>query len=115
MDNHEQAQKFGERLNQALAEKRITARQLATLSEISEVNISRYRKGIAMPARGKIIALANVLGVSPMWLLGYSDNKAYDLSPEEKLRNKIDGYMETMSKEQLEDAEDLIKRFILRR
>ncbi len=115
MDNHEQAQKFGKRLDQALADKHITARQLAKLSEINEVNISRYRKGLAMPARGKIIALANTLGVSPMWLLGYTENKAYDLSPEERLRNEIDGLMETMSKEQLEDVKDLIKRFILRR
>ena len=115
MSDQDQVKIFAERLDLAIKSKGMRAREVAKLSGVSETYISKYRKGYAIPARGKIIALANVLGVSPMWLLGYSDNTAYDLSPEEKLRNEIDGYMETMSKEQLEDAKDLIKRFILRR
>ena len=122
MKNDAQKKIFAERLNKALKRSGLTARELGKQAGIDEANICRYRKGYAVPARGKIFFLAETLGVSSSWLLGLSasENEVLTsekgaLTPEDRLRAEIREYMETMSKEQLEDAEDLIKRFILRR
>lgn len=114
MGDQEQPKRFAERLNTAINKRGISARELSSLANVSETSISKYRKGIGMPARGKILSLSKVLGVSPMWLLGYSDNENYDLTEEEKARNRIDNLLESMSLEQLGDVELLIKKFILK-
>ena len=122
MKNDTQKKIFAERLNKALERSGLTARELGKRAGIDEASICRYRQGYAVPARGKIFFLAETLGVSSSWLLGLStsENKVLTsekevLTPEDRLRVEIREYMETMSKEQLEDAKDLIKRFILRR
>lgn len=114
MGDREQPKKFAERLNQAIESRKISARELGARAGISETSISKYRKGIGMPARGKIINLAKTLGVSTGWLLGYSDDVNSDLTPQEKLRNRIDNLLERMDLSQLEDTELLIKKFILK-
>jgi transcriptional regulator with XRE-family HTH domain len=114
-ESQDQVKKFAERLNQAISDNRITARELAKQSGINETNISRYRRGYAIPARGKIMRLASVLTVSPQWLLGYSDDKNYDLSPEEKARNEIDNLLERMDINQLKDTQEFIEKFIIKK
>lgn len=114
MGDQKQVKIFAQRLNLAIEDRGISGRELGSASGISESNISRYRKGYAIPGRGKIMSLAGVLRVSPMWLLGFTEKKDYDLSPEEKIRNDIDGYLERMSLSQLEDTKELIIRFILK-
>lgn len=114
MGDKEQPKRFAERLNQALEIRKMPARELANRTGISETSISKYRKGIGMPARGRIINLSKALGVSVGWLLGYSDDVNSDLTPEEKARNRIDAMIEQMNLSQLEDTELLIKKFITR-
>ena len=114
MTDKEQTELFASRLNQALMDNKISARALANKSGISEANISRYRKAYAIPSRGKIISLAAALHVSSRWLLGFTDDKEYDLSPEERLRNQIDNLLERMNQDQLENTMDFIKKYIVK-
>jgi len=114
-ENQDQPKLFAERLNQAISDNGISARNLAKDSGINETNISRYRRGYAIPARGKIIKLASVLRVSPQWLLGFSEDKGYDLTPEEKARNRIDNLLERMDIKQLEDTQEFIEKFIVKK
>lgn len=114
MGDREQPKRFASRLNEALNARKISARELGKKAGVSETSISKYRKGIGIPARGKILTLSKVLGVSPMWLLGYSDDMDSDLTEEEKARNRIDNHLERMSLEQLKDTELLIEKFILK-
>ena len=114
MGDQKQVEIFASRLNRAIEDNGISARELAKMTGISEPNISRYRKGYALPGRGRIMGLARALHVSSMWLLGFTDSKDYDLTPEEKARNRIDAMIEQMNLSQLEDTELLIKKFIMK-
>lgn len=95
--NAEQCQKFALRLNQALHDSKMTARKLSQITGINEAYISRYRKAYAMPSRGRIFDLASAFGVSPLWLLGYADDPAQNITDEERKRNEIDNLIEGMS------------------
>lgn len=89
--------KFHRRLELALSLSEMTARELAAKAGLTEQNISQYRSGYSKPRdTERIYNLANALGVSPGWLMGYdgsmqpTDNDAMDLfmslSAEDKLR-----------------------------
>lgn len=108
MTNAEQCQKFAERLNKALADNRMTARKLSQITGIKESYISRYRKAYAMPSRGRIISLANAFGVSPIWLLGYSDDPKQTISEEDQIRNDIERVINGMPLSQLEYAKEAV-------
>lgn len=70
---------IGKRIKMAREEKGLTKRELAERIHIHESNVGRYEngevKGIKLPI---IQAMANVLGVSPMWLAGKTDDKNYN-------------------------------------
>lgn len=80
------------RLNQAMAEMGITARDLSKRSGVSESDISHYRKGDYMPKRDNIFRLATALGVSPVWLSGFDlsietiDDLWRELTPESQVQ-----------------------------
>lgn len=61
-----------DRLKQALDLKEWTASDLASRSGIGKGQISRYLHGTIIPKQSKIGAMAEALGVSPSWLLGFS-------------------------------------------
>ena len=61
-----------DRLKQALDLKGWTASDLANRSGIGKGQISRYLHGTIIPKQSKIGAMANALGVSPAWLVGFS-------------------------------------------
>lgn len=60
-----------DRITEALTIKGWTASDLSKRSGISKGQISRYLHGQIIPKQSKIAAMANALGVSPAWLLGY--------------------------------------------
>lgn len=89
--------KFQRRLELALSLSGLTAREVAKRANVTEANISQWRKGLAKP-RGtdRMMALASALNVSPGWLMGYdgqmqpTNNDAVDLfmslNEEDKLK-----------------------------
>lgn len=64
---------FAQRLNDAMELRDISAAEIARQSNISEPMISRYRSGQYIPRMKALDRLAEVLRVSPHWLLGESD------------------------------------------
>lgn len=66
---------FSERLTEALKSKCIKAIELSRLCGINKSTISQYLSGKYTPKQDRVTIIAEVLGVSPLWLLGY-DNQA---------------------------------------
>lgn len=64
---------FAQRLNEAIELRDISAAEIARQSNISEPMISRYRQGSYMPRIKALERLADVLRVSPAWLMGETD------------------------------------------
>lgn len=60
-----------ERLNKALSETGVTAAELSRRTGISKGSISQYKNGVVNPKQDRIYLLANALGVSEAWLMGY--------------------------------------------
>lgn len=58
------------RLKQIMEEKNITQSELASKSGVDQSHISRYLSGKYEPKSVQAQKLANVLGVSPVWLMG---------------------------------------------
>lgn len=81
---------FKERLELALANKKMTAAELSRLSGINEGAISQYRKGAYKATQENLEKLALTLGVSIAWLMGadvpiiHKEKSSPELSEEEK-------------------------------
>lgn len=63
--------KIKERLNEALKVRGMTAAELAAKSGLNRSSVSRYLSGENIPRSPAIGKMAEALGVSPAWLLGY--------------------------------------------
>lgn len=75
-----------DRIKEALEAKGWSASELAKRSNINKGTISHYLHGNIIPKQSKIGAMANALGVSPAWLLGYDVNmKGEMLQPKVEL------------------------------
>ena len=59
------------RIKEALSIRQMLPVELARKSGISKGSISKYMKGDILPKRNAIGAMADALGVSPAWLMGY--------------------------------------------
>ena len=60
-----------DRLKKALSSKGWTGADLARASGVNKSEVSRYLHGQVIPKQTKIGKMAEALGVSPAWLLGY--------------------------------------------
>lgn len=60
-----------DRLREALLINGMTASELAKKSGLNKGAISKYLKGTVIPKQSAIGVMADALGVSPAWLLGY--------------------------------------------
>lgn len=69
------------RLSEILSTK-MTATQLADIIGMSKQTISAYTTGARSPKRPAINAMADVLGVNPLWLMGYDVPKYENTSSE---------------------------------
>lgn len=75
-----------DRIKEALEVKGWSAADLSKHSGISKGQISRYLHGTIIPKQSKIGAMADALGVSPAWLMGYNVNmKGEVLQPKVEL------------------------------
>lgn len=63
-------EEFKARLDTALLANDMKPVELAKRTGISESTISQYRSGYARPKDERLVMIANVLGVSPSWLMG---------------------------------------------
>ena len=76
---------FAERLKNILSNK-MTQRELAEKTGLTEVTISRYVNGQRVPKGTEIVKISQAINVSCDYLLGVVDNeKDYKMSNEEKL------------------------------
>ena len=71
------------RLKDALYNAGITQRELADKSGVKEASISQYINGSHKPSNISAGKMATVLGVNPVWLVGYDvpmliDNDSFD-------------------------------------
>ena len=62
---------FAQRLREGLDIRQMNQTELAKRSQISKSSISRYIKGDWEGKQGAVYALANALGVTEAWLMGY--------------------------------------------
>lgn len=76
------------RLRQAMAEKNITASQLASRSGLSNASISQYYNGAHTPSDSAAEKMGKVLGVNPLWLMGFPTGSELEQSaPGSELTN----------------------------
>ncbi len=112
-DTKESVELFGERLNEAMRTRKITARVLSSMTGISESNVSRYRRGQYAPKRENIYKIAKALNVNPMWLLGFSDVSQFNGSEEEQMKIELANLVQQMDAEQVKKTISFVKQFIL--
>lgn len=60
-----------DRLNEAMRLRGLNLSELAELSGLNKSSVSRYLTGKMIPRTAAIGKLAQALGVSPSWILGY--------------------------------------------
>lgn len=71
-----------ERLSLIMQEKNISCRKLAELTGITKSSISNYANGLRAIPLEKLNAMAAALGVSAAWLIGWTDDRFYDVEAE---------------------------------
>ena len=77
------------RLREALQEKNLTAKELSDLSKVSQASISQYINGSHSPSSVSSKKMADVLGVSPLWLMEFDVPKIDMASRILKYRDKL--------------------------
>ena len=102
------------RLKDAMYEKQMSATDLSRLSGVSNASISQYTSGAHVPSNLNAAKLARVLGVSPLYLMGF-DVDAEDLDAKvtgDDYAARLKHAQETLNKEGMrrlvEYAEDLL-------
>ena len=73
---------FINRLKSIMSERKITQSELSKRTGIRQSSISDWLNGRYEPKQDKIYLIAQALGVSPSWLLGYDETTS----------NQTDGY-----------------------
>ena len=64
-------QETAERLRYAMEQKNMNARELAGKANIKEQSVSQYINGRNKPSNLSAGAMAEILGVNPLWLMGF--------------------------------------------
>lgn len=100
----------GERIRTARKSVGLTQKQVGEGSGIAETTIRRYELGDLNPKFSTLAKIASVLGVSPLYLSGYSDSLFDDNIPDpERERFLIRTYEEHLHKT-MEEFGDFLKR-----
>jgi transcriptional regulator with XRE-family HTH domain len=74
------ARSFGERLHRYREDRGLSQRQLSMLAGVDPVQISRYERGLGLPAADTLVAIAKALHVSlDTLLLGKADRQGEQL------------------------------------
>lgn len=79
----------GERIKEARRKKGLTQEDLGKLCDTSKQNIYKYETGkITNIPSDMLEKLANALGVTPFYLMGWEDDKKEDPIPEDEVSAK---------------------------
>lgn len=70
------------RIREALSDAKLKPQELAEKSKVSKSSISQYVNGSHQPSNISSGKMAKVLGVEPMWLMGFDVPKKKVLTPE---------------------------------
>lgn len=70
------------RIREALSDAKLKPQELAEKSKVSKSSISQYVNGSHQPSNISSGKMAKVLGVEPMWLMGFDVPKKKILTPE---------------------------------
>lgn len=115
---------FINRLKSIMSERKITQSELSKRTGIRQSSISDWLNGRYEPKQDKIYLIAQALGVSPSWLLGYNETtsnqtEGYYVDPEtaefaEYLRTRPEARLlfsasRGISKEDMEKAVEYIE------
>lgn len=90
--------KTASRLREMLDEKRISQQELADRSKLGKASISHYVNGSNEPSSKSAFQMAQVLGVTPAWLMGFDVPKYPEATVEE-------------AAQELNEAEELYKKY----
>lgn len=99
------------RLREAMEKKNLSAQELADKSGVGKSSISHYVNGNNEPKSINAAKLAEVLEVSPMWLMGF-DEKVIEINKKRAVAEKIVPLMLELTMEQLTMVSNLIATFI---
>lgn len=100
------------RLRKILAEKNMTAQELANRSGVGKSSISHYINGNNEPHTLNAGKMADVLGVNAMWLMGYDVkiNEGVDIKVEwHKNESKVEKYKHLLRYVELLNPEGIAK------
>ena len=94
------------RLNEALHDANMTAQELSNKSGVSKHSISQYRNGAYKPSNISSGAMGKVLGVNPLWLMGFDVPKEMPNNEVVKMRQESEYYEDAqMAQEMFEDSD----------
>jgi len=107
-----------DRLNEAMALRNVNITELASMSGLNKSTVSRYLTGAVIPRSVAIGKMANALGVSPSWVLGYNvtmDGKELTENiPDNKVINEINVLYERLSPNGQEELKKFAEYLIAR-
>lgn len=83
-------EKTAKRLMKALSDKNMKAQELADKAKINKASVSQYINGSHAPSNISAGKMAEVLGVSPLWLMGFDVEETAISSTHQKLHAAID-------------------------
>lgn len=69
-DKNELCRQFSVRFSESIGKLNLKQRELASLVNITEQSLSRYKSGTRIPDVFELVRLAHILNVSVDWLLG---------------------------------------------
>lgn len=108
---------FAERFNRALKLSGLQQKEVAKRLGVHPSNITRYKRGTYVPSDLQVIAeIARILGVSPAWLAGLTDDdRIVEPSRKDVAHNKIENYIADMDDSQTESVLKFIETFIIQK
>ena len=87
--------KFQDRITEAIKDSEYTQKAIAKILNISEGNISNWKKGINLPSIEILYKLCLILNVSADYLLGLEDdfgNKTYSTTTTDNRHHNVNVY-----------------------
>jgi len=99
------------RLRSALTKSGLSQQELAEKSGVSKASISQYINGTHIPGNKKAGMIAEVLGCSPLWLMGFDVEDNAPLRENKNIQRFME-LLEPLSEEEQERLFNIMKMII---
>lgn len=99
------------RLRSALAKSGLSQQELSDKSGVSKASISQYINGTHIPGNKKAGMIAEVLGCSPLWLMGFDVKDNAPLKEDKNIQRFIE-LLEPLSEEEQERLFNIMNMII---